>query len=244
MGGLGNKNAYMLFFVETDNSWERSKMDQIEITATRRTAKRGEAKRLREKGQVPAILYGLGAKNVPLAFEILDLTRTLSQAGASQLIHLRIDDGSTTQPVLAREIQRDVLSGEPIHVDFLAVSMTERITAEVSITLVGEPGAASAGIGVLLQGANTVEIECLPGDLIPSFEVDVSDVELNSAIYIGDLDLPGSITMLSDPQEMVAQVIPERLEEEVEEEEEEFAMEEPAEVEVIARGREDEEDSE
>jgi large subunit ribosomal protein L25 len=100
-------------------------------------------------------------------------------------------------------------------------------------------------MGVLLQGANSIEIECLPGDLIPFLEVDVTGLELNSAIYVSDLDLPSEITILSDPQEMIAQVVPERLEEEEEEEEEDLFAEEEAEVEVIGRAREDdEEDSE
>ena len=219
-------------------------MEQIELAATRRTVKKGQAKRIRAEGQVPGIVYGYGFDSQPLAMEAFELGRVLGQAGASSLIHLRIDDASTTQPVLARDIQRDVLTGEPIHVDFLAVSMTETITAGVTINLIGEPVSVTAGEGVLLQGANTLEIECLPGDLIPSLDVDVSDLELNSAIYMADLDLPTNITILSDPQELVAQVVHELLEEEEEELDEEMLFEEePGEVEVITRAR-DEEDEE
>jgi len=217
-------------------------MEQIELTAAEREIKKGAAKRLRREGKVPAMLYGHGVENLPLQIEILDLKRTLARAGASQLIHLQVGDAPSAQPVLAREIQRDVLSGDPIHVDFLAVSMTERITAEVTIVLVGEPAAVATGEGLLLQGTNSVEIECLPSDLIPSLEVDVTDLELNSAIYVEDLQPPEGITILSDPQELVAQVVYEEvLEEEVEEE---LLIEEPTEVEVIARGRTAEEEKE
>jgi large subunit ribosomal protein L25 len=217
-------------------------MEQIELVATRRKVQKRAAKQLRKEGQVVGILYGHGIENIPVQMEALVLRRTLAEAGASQLIHLRIDDAPTTQPVLAREIQRDVLNGEPIHVDFLAVSMTEKITAEVSITLVGEPADVSSGEGLVLQGANSIEIECLPGDLIPSLDVDVSELELNSAIYVGDLNVPAGIVILSDPQEMIAQVVHERLEEEEEEEEELFAAEEITEVEVIGRARAEEEE--
>ena len=148
------------------------------------------------------------------------------------------------QPVLAREIQRDVLTGTPMHVDFLAVSMTEKISAEVAISLVGEPAAFATVDAMLLQGANTVEIECLPGDLIPILEVDVSGMEVDATIYIGDLVVPDSITVLSDPQEMVAQVVRERLEEEEEVEEEELLVEGAPEIEVITRGRTEEGDEE
>ena len=218
-------------------------MEQIQLAAIRRTVEKGAAKRLRQTGRVPGVLYGSGFETQPLQFEALALQRILTQAGASQLIHLRIDDGSSTQPVLAREIQRDVLTGEPMHVDFLAVSMTEKITAEVAITLVGEPAAFATVDAMLLQGANTVEIECLPGDLIPSLDVDVSAMEVDAATVIGDLVLPDTITILSDPQEMVAQVVRERLEEE-EEEEEELLVEGAPEIEVITRGRTDEDEEE
>jgi large subunit ribosomal protein L25 len=217
-------------------------MEQIELAAVSRKVEKGAAKRLRQDGKVPGMLYGHGVGNVPLQIAVLDLTRTLSEAGASQLIHLRIDDGPKTQPVLAREIQRDVLSGDPIHVDFLAVSMTEMITAEVTITLVGEPEEVSTGTGILLQGANVIEIECLPGDLIPSLEVDVSDLDYDTSLLVEDLRVPGNVTILSDPQEMVAQVVREALPEEEEEEEEELLVEEPVEVEVISRGKAAEEE--
>jgi large subunit ribosomal protein L25 len=217
-------------------------MEQIELAAMSRKVKKGAAKRLRQDGKVPGMLYGHGVGNVPLQMPVLELKRTLSQAGASQLIYLRIDDGRITQPVLAREIQRDVFSGDPVHVDFLAVSMTERITAEVTITLVGEPEVVRVGTGILLQGANVIEIECLPGDLIPFLEVDVSHLDYDSALLVEDLRVPDNVTILSDSQEMVAQVVREALPDEEEEEVEALLVEEPAEVEVISRGRAAEED--
>lgn len=217
-------------------------MDRIELFANRRTVAKRAAKRLRHQGLVPAMLYGHAVGNVPLQIESLQLRRILSEAGSSQLIHLRIDDERSTQPVLAREIQRNVLTGEPTHVDFLAVSMTDKITAELSINLTGEPQPVSQGLGILLQGVNTIEIECLPGDLIPSLEVDISDLGFDTAIYVSDLSVPSGITILTDPQELVAQVVAERMEEEEEEEEIAIFEEEPAEVEVIGRGRADEEE--
>ncbi len=218
-------------------------MEQIELAAARRSVAKTAAKRLRREGQVPAILYGHGFETVPLQIAALELKRTLAEAGASQLIHLRVDNARATRPVLAREIQRDILSGEPIHVDFLAVSMTETITAEVSITLVGEPGPVTRGEALMLQGTNSVEIECLPGNLIPNLEVDVSKLTLDGAIYVSDLHVPDGITVLSDPQELVAQIVVERMLA-AEEEAEELVLEEPAEVEVISRGRVKEEDEE
>ena len=192
---------------------------------------------------MPGVLYGHGVENVPLKIQALRLNRVLSEAGSSQLIHLRIDDSPTTQPVLAREIQRDVLTGAPVHVDFLAVSMTEKITAQVALTLVGEPQPVVQGEGMLLHGAGEIEIECLPGDLIPSLEVDISDLDFDTAVYVGDLQVPANITILSDPQEMIAQLSYEQMAVAVEEEEEEVLFEEePTEVEVISKGKPEEEE--
>jgi len=220
-------------------------MERIELVAHRRQVAKRLAKQLRSEGWVPGVMYGYDVGSVPLKFEALNLARTLNEAGASQLIYLRIDDTSVAHPVLAREIQRDIFSGAPTHVDFLAVSMTEKITAEVVINLVGEPVPVTQGEGILLQGINSLEIECLPGDLIPSLEVDISDLDFDVSIFVSDLDLPEGITILSDPQEMVAQVTYEQLEiaEELEEEEEGLFVEESAQVEVIGKGKEADEEA-
>jgi large subunit ribosomal protein L25 len=213
-------------------------MEEIKLAASRREVKKGAAKRLREAGFVPGILYGYEVGNIPLQFDAMTLRRIVTQTGATQLIQLQLDDASSTQPVLLREIQRDVLTGDPIHVDVLAVSMTKTITAELTLNLVGDPQPVLMGEGILLQGLNTIEIECLPGDLIPSFDIDVSDLEMESAIYVEDLQLPANIAILTDPEEMVAQVV--RVEEEEEIEEEELFIEEGVEAEVIGRVREEE----
>ena len=217
-------------------------MEQYKLDAAPRKVSKGAAKRLRQTGQVPGILYGHDVESQPLKFEALELQRTLMEAGSSQLIYLLIKGVDSPQPVLAREIQRNVLSGETTHVDLLAVSMTEKIAAEVTISLIGEPEAVEQGIGILLQGTNTVEIECLPGHLIPTLEIDVSGIDIGSALYVSDLQVPDTIAILSDPQEMVVQVIHEARPEEEEEEEEVLFDEEPSEVEVITRARPDDDE--
>jgi len=211
-------------------------MEQIQLTAKRREISKGAAKRLLREARVPGILYGHAVENEALHFEALELQRILAQAGTSQLIQLQIEGAPTLRPVLPREVQRHIFTGEPIHVDLLAVSMTEKLTAQMSITLVGQPVAVGRGMGMLLQGANAIEIECFPGDLIPTLEVDVSGIELNSALYVSDLRVPPGITILTDPQELVAQVVYEAA---PEVEEEAFAAQ--GEVEVVRKGKVEEE---
>jgi large subunit ribosomal protein L25 len=221
-------------------------MEQNELIANHREVKKGAAKWLRKEGLVPGMLYGHGVGNVPVQFERRDLKRVLAETGGSQLIYLRLDESADTQPALPREIQRDVFTGDPIHIDFLAVSMTEKITAEVTIVLTGRPEPVAAGEGILLQGANSIEIECLPANLIPVIEVDVSHLDFDHSMYISDLVVPDEITVLSDPEEMVAQVAHEQMEAAIEEVEEEelLVVEEMPEVEVIGRGRDEDEEEE
>ncbi len=217
-------------------------MEQLEILATRRTLKKGIAKHLRQQDKVPAVLYGRNIENEFLQVETLDLRRILIQGGASQLLYVKVDDLPEARPALMREVQRDIFTGDPTHVDFMVISMTEKITASIVVRMIGEPQPVILGTGILLQGANTIEVECLPSDLIRSFNVDVSGLELNEALYVSDVDAPDGIVILSDPQEMVAQIAYEKLAEEDEEieGEEELFVEESPEVEVISKGRDEE----
>jgi large subunit ribosomal protein L25 len=217
-------------------------MERLEIVAQRRTTAKGASKKIRQQGDVPGVLYGQNIENVFFQVNALDFKRLLSKDAASQLVYLKFDDGAEAQPILVREIQRDVLTGAPTHVDFLSISMTEKITSAVRIIIVGESESVTMGIGILLQGANTVEVECLAGDLPPSLEVDISNLQINESLYISDLNAPHGVTIISDPQEMVVQIVHEKLAE-VEEEEEgvESFIEESATVEVITRGRDEEE---
>jgi large subunit ribosomal protein L25 len=142
---------------------------------------------------------------------------------------------------LVSEVQRDSITNELYHVDFYQVVMTETVTAEVNILFTGEPPVVQQDDVMLLQGADSVEVECLPGDLIHSIEVDLSSLEIDDAIYVRDLQVPENVTILTDGDELVAKVqyiyIPEE-----EEEEEEWVEVAPGEVEVIAKGKEVEEE--
>ncbi len=134
---------------------------------------------------------------------------------------------------MVRDVQRDPITSELRHVDFYQVVMTEKVRAEVRIVLTGQPLAVQRKEAMLLYGADSVEVECLPGDLIHSVEVDLSSLGIDDAIYVRDLQVPDNVTILTDGEELVARVQRLRLAE-VEEVEEEAA---PEEVEVIAKGK-------
>lgn len=213
---------------------EEENMEQIELKTQKREVLGKKVKNLRREGLIPAVLYGHDIESLPLQIEERELNRVLTQAGGHRLIALKIGRAKNPQMALAREVQWDVITSRPLHVDFYAVVMTEKITTAVPLTLVGEaPAADQAGV-ILLQGLDEIEIECLPGDLIEAIEVDLSALkEMDQAIYVKDLRVSPAVEILTDPEELVAKVAwaaPEEVEEEV-------VPVAPAEVEVIAKGK-------
>ena len=212
-------------------------MKQIELKMQKREVLGKKVKNLRLEGLVPAVLYGRETDSIPLQVEEKELNRVFAQAGGHRLIALKIGKSRKPQMALAREVQWDVIAGRPIHVDFYAVVMTEKITTAVPLVFVGEAPAADQIGAMVLQSLDEIEIECLPGDLIEAIEVDLSGLmEMDQAIYVKDLRLPPAVDILTDAEEIVVKVAwaaAEEVEEEV------VVPVAPAEVEVIARGKEE-----
>jgi len=213
-------------------------MEQIELKAEKRTIIGKRVKALRREGIIPALLYGPKTEPVPIQCDERELQHVLAWAGGTNLIALRIGGAGKPKMTLVSEVQRDAITNELYHVDFYQVVMTEKVTAEVNIVFVGEPSAVQQKDVMLLQGADSVEIECLPGDLIHSIEVDLSNLEIDDVIYVKDLQVPDNVTILTDGDELVAKVQPLYIPEEEEEVEERVEVA-PEEVEVIAKGKEE-----
>ncbi len=215
------------------------KGERVELVAEKRTALGKKVKQLRRQGWVPGVMYGHGFSPMPLQFEAQSLRHLLSQVGGSQIVSIKIKGQKQPEIALVREVQRDPIRRTALHVDFYRVMMTERLTAEVPLEFVGESPVVERKEGILLHALSTVEVECLPGNLVDAIEVDLEDLtELDQALYIRDLAVPAGIDILTNPDEMIVRVVPLEEEEAIEEEEE---MVMPvAEVEVI-RAREEEE---
>lgn len=214
-------------------------MERIELRTETRTTHGKQVKRLRAASQIPAVVYGPDMSSQSIQIDERGLVKVLQEAGATALIDLFIDDASEARVVLAREIQRDSLTGRAMHVDFYEVRLTETVRTMPRLEFVGSSPAADAGLGVLIHGMTSVEIECLPTELISSIEVDVSVLEtLEDVITVSDLPVPETVTVIADPNEMVASVVPTRMEV-VEEEELELELEEVAEAQVEAAEEEE-----
>jgi large subunit ribosomal protein L25 len=217
-------------------------MEQIELKATTRAAFRKKTRELRKAGLIPAILYGPRTEPVPLQVENRDLSSVLRLAGTNRLIRLWVDNSSKPRMILARDVQRDTITDTLLHVDLYEVVMTEKITAEIPIILVGEAPVVGKKEGLLVRGIDSVHVHCLPDRLGEAIEVDVSVLEeKDQSILVKDLVLGDDIELLTNPEEVVVKALPLRevvIEEEVEEEVV------PAEVEIITAAREVKEEPE
>ncbi|MGC9399184.1 MAG: 50S ribosomal protein L25 [Anaerolineae bacterium] len=233
-------------------------MEQLELNAAPRTLTGKKVKRLRRAGMVPGVLYGSDVEAKALKFDQHEVESVVMRAGSSRLIQVNVSDDDEVYMAIVRDVQRDIFKQTLMHVDLQALNMQETVRLPISINLVGEaPGVEEMG-GVLLQQIYEVEVECLPADLIPFIEVDVSSLtEIGDAITVGDLDIPENITVFADPDEVVVQITfiaEEEIEEEApvgilfgeaaevavvgEEEEEEGEIPEEAEAEEAEEGEE------
>jgi large subunit ribosomal protein L25 len=203
-----------------------------------RSALGKQTKQLRRDGWVPGVIYGHSFEPLVVQFEERPLGRLLTHVGGSQLVQVAIRGREEPETVIIRDVQRDTLTRALLHVDLYRVRMSERLRAEVPLVLVGESPIVASRDGILLQGISTVEVECLPGDLVDAIEVDVSTVvSFDEALHVRDLPVPTGIDIIADPDEMVVRVVP--LQEELEVEEEEPELFVSAEVEVITEAREE-----
>lgn len=213
-------------------------METIVLNANRRTVTGKQVKALRRQGLIPAVMYGTGVDSLSLELPEHETSQALIDVGGSTLIDLVV--GEETHKVLLREIQRHVIRRNILHIDFLKVAMDVAIRAVVPIELDGTAPAVREQGGVLVAGLDAVEVEALPGDLPDRIVVDLSVlVDFDTTITVGDLELGAGVTMITEPDESIANVIYQSMEEIVEEEEVEVleTLEEP---ELVERERDEE----
>lgn len=212
-------------------------MEEKVLSAEVRNVLGKQVKALRREGGLPAVLYGHNFDPVSITLNAKEASRILAGVTSSQLLTLEI--GGKKHSALVREKQRHPVRGNLIHIDFLAVSMTEKLRAMVVIDTAGEAPAVQDFDGLVVSGVEQVEVECLPGDLPERITVDLSSLkEIGDAIYVRDVKLSSAVEILTDPDEMIVLVTAPSVEEEEEGVEEEV---EEAEPEVIEKGKKEEE---
>jgi len=190
-------------------------MEQVSLSAERREASgSGPARRLREEGGIPAVLYGRGLDSTSLTVTKRDLYSALhTDSGLNALINLEV--GSDKYLTVARELQRHPVRGEIVHLDFINISLDEKITAEVGIEYLGEPVGALEG-GIVETIRTSVMVSALPMEIPSSLEIDISAMDVNDTLTATSLPVIEGVEYLEDPEAPLVSVAVPRIIEEVE----------------------------
>jgi large subunit ribosomal protein L25 len=205
----------------------------IEISLAPRSASGKQNRRLRRTGMLPGVVYGRGTDSVPVQVESKAFDTVYRAAGRTSVVNVQLD-GKRPQSAIIKSVQRNPLSGRPIHVDFLLIDLLQEMEVDVPVVYTGEAPAVEQFGGTLLHNLAHVRVKALPTDLPHEISVDVSRLAtLDDTIYVRELHLDGDkVQVLTDPDEMVAKVLPPRVEVEEEVVEEAVAEEEAAEEEA------------
>lgn len=209
--------------------------ERIVIEAEPREVIGKQSSQLRREGWIPGVVYGRKTlKSVQM--EQKALRRALRKVGTTHLAELTVD--GKTHTVLVREIQQHPTRGDIVHVDFMEVDMKAKLRATAELVGVGTAAPEADGLGVATQMLREVEIECLPDDLVAQIEFDLTAIATaDDLIHVKDLVAPKGVEILTDPDVIVARF------EYAATEEEELGEEEASaeDVEVISRGKKEEE---
>jgi large subunit ribosomal protein L25 len=198
---------------------------KLKAEARAQTGK-GAARKIRAGGKVPAVIYGQGVDPLHVTIDGKELFHLLhTDAGMNVMVDMRVDSDHFL--AMPREVQRDHIRGQFIHVDFLRIKRDEKIGVEVPVHLVGESHGVKEG-GVVEHHLWTLHLECFPQDVPTSIDADISGLGINESLKVTDLDIPDRVTLLTSPDEVIVSVVPPqilRVEEEVPAEVEEAALE-------------------
>ncbi len=178
------------------------------LNATARTGSgKGGARKLRATGKVPAVVYGHGDKNVPLALDRHELELLLHAISVENTVISLVTDGGTGKDVLIRDVQMHPYRPEVLHVDFIQLHAGEVIRMKIPVRLSGNPAGVRDEGAVLDQVIYDIEVECLPGNIPEAFEVDVTNLGVGESVRVHDVSLP-NVRILADGDLPIASVVP------------------------------------
>ena len=215
-------------------------MEKNVIEATKRTVVGKKVGVLRRQGKLPGVIYGHNFDSTPILMDSRTATKVLNAATSSSIITIKLD--GEDHAALVREKQRDYIRNQFIHIDFQAVSRTEKIRTKVGIHFTGIAAAVKDFNGVVVESLDSIEVEALPQDLPERFVVDITPLaNIGDGYHVSDISIPENVTLITSLDERVV-FINSPAAEEVEE----VAVAEGEEVEpeVIEKGKKEEEETE
>lgn len=181
---------------------------QLDSKVRTQTGK-GASRRLRTEGRLPAIFYGPEAEPIMLSIDYLQLKKVLKGKSAESIIvDLQIDSNGRSQPkkVMIKELQRDPVTRDYLHVDFFEISMGKEIEAVIPIQLINTPLGVTKG-GLLQHIRRELSVSCLPKDLLEKIDIDVSGLDIGDSLHIRDITLPAGLNSTDDDDLTIATVV-------------------------------------
>ncbi len=214
-------------------------MEKYVIEAIKRDVVGKKVGVLRREGKLPGVIYGHKFEAMPILMDSKVATKVLNSLTSSSIVTIVVD--GKEHAALVREKQMDYIRNQFIHVDFQAVSQTEKIRAKVGVVLTGTAPAVKDFNGVVVEGLDAIEVEALPKDLPERFVIDITKLaNIGDAIHVSDVEVPANVEIVDDPEEMIV-LITSPAAEEVETPAAEGEVIEP---EVIEKGKKEEEEIE
>ena len=212
-------------------------IDAVSAKPRTGTFNKNHARRVRVQGLIPAVVYGAGQPSVPVTVDPKIITRILlSESGHNTIFDLNIEGGESGKAMIV-DWQYEPIKGKLLHIDMKRIAMDKRMKVSVPVQLIGTPTGVKNQGGILSQVLHEVEIESFPGDIPSHIDVDITNLEMNGAIYVKDLPHTEKIKFLGDEEAMVAHVTPVKAEAETEA----VVAATPAEPEVAKKGKQEEE---
>ena len=184
------------------------------LAAARREIIGKKVAQMRRDGRLPAVVFGRGLASDSVSVDTHEFEQLRRHAGPNTLIDLSVDGGASA-PVLVHGVQMSVVTRRPLHVDLFVVRMTEELTVDVPLVSEGQAEAVETGGGTLLHVIEHVRVRALPDHLPQSIHYSIDSLAtFDDLIHVSDLAIPSDATLLNDPSEVVAKVLPPRVEEE------------------------------
>ncbi|VGO20343.1 50S ribosomal protein L25 [Pontiella sulfatireligans] len=198
-------------------------MEDAKLIAKKRTSEgSSNARRMRSAGSLPAVIYGDEKEPVSIELNAHDFGQILHHHASESLIIEIALEGEGDMNVLIKEVQRHPVTSDLLHIDLLRVAANKVIAVDIPVELVGEAAGVKAG-GSIDHVMHSIGVECLPGEMVEAFEVDVSALEIGDSLSVADLNLDSKFKLLVDEDAIIASVS----EPTAEEEEAEEATDEP-----------------
>ena len=172
-------------------------METLEIQAdNREVGSKNVARRLRQSGKIPGILYGPKTQPVPLELNRKDFSSRIAGLEGSHLVRLKSASPTLADKVaLVKEVQLHPITGDVVHTDLYEVDLTAKIQVHVPLHFVGKAAGVVRG-GILQPVVREIEVECLPMDIPEFFNVDVSELDIGDSVHVQDLPMPEGVAAI------------------------------------------------